>query len=191
MRPFPHRLAPALATMALALLAGCDLPGGTGSAGNPGVPGSATPVFDGEGIVIADGTNGPPDARPGACYGRDQRPATIETVTERELVAEAEIGAGGTIISPARYETRRSERIIEGETLWFETPCPPRWTSAFIASVQRALSARGFYAGEASGTLDSATRRAIRAYQVTQGLNSDILSTDNARRLGLVEVDLG
>ncbi len=74
--------------------------------------------------------------------------------------------------------------------MYFETPCPPRWTPDFIASVQRALAARGYFKGPADGQLDSKTRAAIRAFQLTKGLNSAILSTENARVLGLVEVDL-
>jgi hypothetical protein len=145
----------------------------------------------GEEVVITDFTLGPPGARPGACYGKDVTPAVIEQVTERVLVEEAEIGPGGNIITPAKYEERVSHEVVTGrDVIFFETPCPPRWTPEFIASVQRALGARGIYRGEASGTLDHATRQAIRAYQVQNGLNSGILSVENARALGLVELDL-
>ncbi|GGD35577.1 peptidoglycan-binding domain-containing protein [Sinisalibacter lacisalsi] len=145
----------------------------------------------GEEVVITDFTLGPPGARPGACYGKDVTPAVIEQVTERMLVAEAEIGPEGNIITPAKYEERTSHQVVTGrEVIYFETPCPPRWTPDFIASVQRALAARGIYKGTPSGTLDHATRQAIRAFQVRNGLNSGILSTENARALGLVEIDL-
>ena len=144
-----------------------------------------------EEVVITDFTLGPPGARPGACYGKDVTPAVIEQVTERALVAEAEIGPEGNIIAPAQYEERTSHQVVKGrDEIYFETPCPPRWTPDFIASVQRALATRGIYKGEASGTLDHATRQAIRAFQVQNGLNSGILSTENARALGLVELDL-
>lgn len=154
--------------------------------------GTATrPDVDDE-VIITDFTLGPPGARPGACYGKDATPAIIEQVTEKVLVEEAEIGADGTEIRPARYEERTSSRIVEGrEEVYFETPCPPRWTPDFIASVQRALAARGLYAGAPSGTLDLATRKAIRTFQIGRGLNSGILSTESARALGLVEIDLG
>ena len=141
--------------------------------------------------IITDFTLGPPGARPGACYGKDVTPATVEQVTEHNLVKEAEIGPEGNIIAPAKYETVTEARIVDGrESIYFETPCPPRWTPEFIASIQRALSARGLYDGPASGTLDAATRRAIRSYQIDNGLNSAILSTESARKLGLVEIDL-
>lgn len=141
--------------------------------------------------IITDFTLGPPGAKPGVCYGKDVTPATVEQVTEHRLVEEAKIAENGNIITPARYETVTEARIVDGrEQIYFETPCPPRWTPEFIASIQRALMARGLYAEDAHGTLDEATRRAIRTFQIAEGLNSAILSTESARKLGLVEIDL-
>ncbi len=142
-------------------------------------------------VIITDFTLGPPDARPGACYGKDVTPAVIEHVTERVLVKEAEIGPDGNVLAPAQYDERTTQNLVNGrEPIYFETPCPPRWTPEFIASIQRALMTRGLYQGAATGTLDPATRAAIRQFQLAQGLNSAILSTESARALGLVEVDL-
>jgi len=155
-------------------------------------PGAETTRADlGDEVIITDFTLGPPGARPGACYGKDATPATIEQVTEQVLISPPEIGPQGNVITPARYEERTSHRVVTGrEEIYFESPCPPRWTPDFIASVQRALKARGLYTGQAHGTLDTATRRAIRAFQLQNGLNSGILSVENARALGLVEIDL-
>lgn len=145
----------------------------------------------GDEAIITDFTLGPPGARPGACYGKDVTPATVEQVTEQKQIAPAKIGPNGNILTPAKYETITETRIVEGhEPIYFETPCPPRWTPDFIASIQRALTARGYYAGYPHGTLDEATRQAIRAFQISEGLNSAILSTESARELGLVEIDL-
>ncbi|RME15683.1 MAG: peptidoglycan-binding protein [Alphaproteobacteria bacterium] len=166
---------------ALLALAGCDA--GTGP--------DAPAADGGEEAVITDFALAPPGARPGACYGKDVTPAVIERVTERILVEPPKLGPDGTVIAPAKYEERTSQKVVKGrEVIYFETPCPPRWTPEFIASVQRALAARGFYSGPASGRLDTATRAAIRRFQLSRGLNSGILSTENARALGLVEVDL-
>ncbi|OIP83475.1 MAG: hypothetical protein AUK37_07240 [Rhodobacterales bacterium CG2_30_65_12] len=145
----------------------------------------------GDEIVITDFTLGPPGARPGACYGKDVTPAVIEQVTERVLIAPPRIGPEGNVIAPARYDEKVSHQVLKGrEEIYFETPCPPRWTPDFIASVQRALAARGLYRGPISGNLDDATRSAVRTFQLQNGLNSAILSTESARALGLVEVDL-
>ena len=154
-------------------------------------PEPATRLDLGDEVIITDFTLGPPDARPGACYGKDVTPGVIEHVTEQVMVAEAEIGPTGNILKPAQYEKTTTQHLVTGrEPIFFETPCPPRWTPDFIASLQRALQTRGHYAGAASGTLDQATRAAIRQFQIARGLNSAILSTESARALGLVEVDL-
>lgn len=181
MKRTSFRAAPALLGL-LAVLSACA----------PTDPGQMVTRADfGDEQIITDFTLGPPGARPGACYGKDVTPATVERVTEHRLLTEARIGPEGTIIAPATYETVTESRIVDGhEAIYFETPCPPRWTPDFIASIQRALGARGLYAGAASGTLDEATRKAIRRFQIGEGLNSAILSTRSARKLGLVEIDL-
>ncbi|MBV7410795.1 peptidoglycan-binding protein [Maritimibacter sp. DP1N21-5] len=142
--------------------------------------------------IITDFTLGPPGAKPGVCYGKDVTPATIEHVVEHKLIEEAKIAPNGNILAPATYETVTESRIVEDrEAIYFETPCPPRWTPDFIASVQRALAARGLYSGATDGELNEGTRSAIRTFQKSKGLNSTILSTESARLLGLVEIDLG
>jgi len=154
-------------------------------------PETAAQLDLGDEVIITDFALAPPDARPDACYGKDVTPAVIEHVTERVLVTEAEIGPDGNVLAPPQYEERTTRKLVNGhEPIFFETPCPPRWTPDFIASIQRALKTRGLYAGPISGTLDAQTRAAIRAFQVERGLNSAILSTESARALGLVEVDL-
>ncbi len=174
------------ATVALILLlSGCLKQGG-----NSGTT-DVTRADFGDEAIITDFTLGPPGAKPGVCYGKDVTPATIEQVTTHKQVETAEFGPEGNIITPAKYETEIEARIVEDRTpIYFETPCPPRWTPDFIASIQRALIARGFYADYPHGTLDEPTRNAIRSFQMTKGLNSTILSTESARALGLVEVDL-
>ncbi len=172
-----------------ARIAGLVLAGGLAACAP--APDTATRLDLGDEVIITDFTLGPPDARPGACYGKDVTPAVIEQVTDRVLVAEPEIGPDGNILKPAQYEERTTQAVVTGrEPIFFETPCPPRWTPEFIASIQRALKTRGIYAGPVSGALDPATRAAIRKFQITRGLNSAILSTESARALGLVEVDL-
>ncbi|MEM1234906.1 MAG: peptidoglycan-binding domain-containing protein [Pseudomonadota bacterium] len=132
---------------------------------------------------------GPPGATPGICWGRDTTPAIYETVTEKILLQPAEISADGTIRNAPVYKDESQQRIVrERKDVWFETPCAADLTPQFIASVQRALQVRGFYAGPVTGAFDARTRRAIRDYQSPQGLNSAILSTAAARQLGLVAV---
>ncbi|THD75663.1 peptidoglycan-binding protein [Thalassobius vesicularis] len=133
----------------------------------------------------------PPGARPGSCWGKHTTPALIETVTEQIMLQPAQVRTDGTVEQPAIYKTETHQRITrERRDTWFETPCPEAQTPDFVASVQRALAARGHYHGRITGEMDSATRAAVRRYQKPQGLDSGILSTAAARKLGLIAVIL-
>ncbi|MCF6443812.1 peptidoglycan-binding domain-containing protein [Nereida sp. MMG025] len=130
---------------------------------------------------------GPPVAQDGSCWGRDVSPATIETVTNQVLVQPAQVDVAGNVRSPAVYRTETLQRIVdERKELWFETPCAKDLTPQFVASLQRALKARGHYSGPITSQMDGRTRAAIRAYQRPEGLDSGILSLAAAQRLGLV-----
>ncbi len=72
------------------------------------------------------------------------------------------------------------------QDIWYQTPCPDALDMEFIATLQRALKARGLYDGEIDGTLSTDTRKAIQTYQAAHGLDSDILALDTARQLGLI-----
>ena len=129
----------------------------------------------------------PPGATPDSCYGQDATPAVIETVTEQIMLQPAQIAADGSVLYPAVYKTETRQAIIEErEELWFETPCSADLTPDFVASLQRALKVRGYYKGSVNGEMTNRTRRAIRAFQAPQGLDSAILSKAAARQLGLV-----
>jgi hypothetical protein len=125
----------------------------------------------------------------GRCYARDVAPAVIETVTEQTLVQPAQLGSDGSVLYPAVYRTEKRQKIVRPrKELWFEIPCEEDLTPDFIASLQRALAARGFYHGAVTGKIDARTRRAVRAYQRQFGLDSAVLSLAAARRLGLAKV---
>ncbi|MBM1220857.1 peptidoglycan-binding protein [Ponticoccus sp. SC2-23] len=125
----------------------------------------------------------------GRCYGRDITPAIIETLTEQVLVQQATYDEDGTLLSPARYESAIRQQITrEREEVAFETLCPPAYTEVFVASLQRALRARGFYGGEITGVMDTATGRAVQDYQRRDGPDSPLLWIAAARELGLVEL---
>jgi hypothetical protein len=129
---------------------------------------------------------GPPDAPADACYGKTVIPAVIETVTEQVEVEPARLAADGTVLRPAKYRTSTRQAIVrDRRESFFEVPCPHLMTPDFIASVQRALKARNFYHGAATGVMDARTRRAIRAFQAPGGVNTDILTLETTRKLGL------
>jgi hypothetical protein len=129
----------------------------------------------------------PPGVSPDSCWVSDISPAEIQTVTRQIEVVPARIAADGTVLAPARFQTDTAQEIVkEREELIFETPCPAVLTPAFIATLQRALDARGLYRGPVTGVLDIPTRMAIRRYQTAQGLPSGLLSMQSARALGLL-----
>ena len=91
----------------------------------------------------------------------------------------------------ARYSTSGAtprDGVIEERA--FRVPCPELMTHDFIATLQRALAARGVYSGPITGHADAATRAAVQAFQKANGFNSPILTLETAQRLGLVPADL-
>lgn len=137
------------------------------------------------GVQVSRGV-GPPGADPQSCYGREIQPAVIETVTEQIMAEPEELDRDGNVRRPAVFVTATEQRIVEDRTeTWFETPCAMEGNAEYIATLQRALAARGYYVGTASGVMNRETVAAIRAYQLPQGLDSGVLSLAAARQLGL------
>lgn len=161
-------------------LAACGLAGCAGSPAPQGVAGLTEPQ------VSQQLQEPPPGADPDSCWGKDVTPAVVESVREQVMLQPAQIHSDGTIQAPAVYKTENRLKIVqERREVWFETPCPQDLTAERVASVQRALKARGYYKGPVNGMMDARTRRAIRKYQAPQGLNSGILSLAAMRKLGL------
>ena len=135
--------------------------------------------------------NGPEGAPPGSCWGRTVSPAVVERVSEQVQVSPAEVSANGTITKLPVFRNEVREKIVTPRRdNWFETPCPEVFTPTFIESLQRALTARGYYAGQINGMMDRPTRAAIQLLQASQGRDSSVLSLETARQLGLIAVDL-
>ncbi|SNY51376.1 hypothetical protein SAMN06297129_2100 [Pseudooceanicola antarcticus] len=167
-----------LLSLSLLCLAGC-------TPGLPEFPALGTPE------ITRIYQTPPPGSDPSQCWGKEVEPAVIETVTAQILMQPAEVHSDGRVTQPAIYKTETRQEIIrERRELWFRVPCAEEMTPAFIASLQRALAARGLYAGTVNGEMTPRTLRAIRAYQAPQGLDSGILSLAAARQLGLAELDL-
>lgn len=132
-----------------------------------------------------------PKGGPGECWAADVTPAVFETVTEQVLVTEAQRDDVGNVIVPPVYSSEAHQRVVkEREAVHFRTPCPDQMTVAFVATLQRALKARGYYMAPVSGTMDAETAEAIRRFQEPLGLDSPTLSLRAARALGIVTTDL-
>ena len=131
-----------------------------------------------------------PDPKTGECYADDVTPAVIHTVTEQVVQQPAQTDDSGKVTTPAVYRTETRQMIVEErKTLRFEALCEAKIDRAFIENLQRALKARGFYDGPDNGKMNSGTRRAIRLYQIDQGIDSTILSHETAQQLGLIAID--
>lgn len=148
--------------------------------------GSAEPTL--EPGLFAPTRDGPEGAPPGTCWGRTFTPAVIETVREQVEVTPAKVNPDGTIASLPVYRTEEKQRIVkQRQDTWFETLCDEQLTEEFVASLQRALQARGQYRGIISGVLDEQTMGAVRAYQRNNGgPDSGVLTLSTARELGLI-----
>lgn len=134
---------------------------------------------------------GPPPAKEGECWASSVTPAVIETVTEQVLVTEAVLDDAGRVLTPATFETKTQQRMVnDREEVWFRAPCPDAMTVNFIATLQRALKARGLYTLPVTGVLDEATALAVRQFQAGLGLDSPTLSLGAARALGISNTEL-
>ncbi len=133
------------------------------------------------------------DAPAGAaesCWSVLRLPAEYETVTEQRLVVPERRDGSGRLLRPAEYHTLRTTRQVRpAQEIPFRVVCPAQLTTDLVASLQRALAARGYFAGAATGRLDEATRAAIRAFQDERGVPSDKLALATAQLLGLLPYD--
>ena len=148
-------------------------------------------------LVIRDPAHAAPLARALVAGGLPvlevtlRTPAALEVITEMARIPGAMVGAG-TVLSPAVFHSEARQKIVqEREEIWFRSPCPAEMTVDFVASLQRALKARGLYVLPLTGQMDLPTRAALRRFQADRGLESDRLSLTAARELGLVTADLG
>lgn len=135
-------------------------------------------------VLAEDSAEAPEGAAPGTCWARDRTPRVVETVTEEvRLDPEAALARNGDVTT-----TFQTSHALSGggDALLFETPCADQMSADLTASLQRALAARRIYRGTVTGEMNTSTRRAIRAWQKSQGLDSAILAMATARDLGLI-----
>ena len=149
---------------------------------------ACTPVAPGSEADAPAFVRAPDD---GHCYAAEPIPAVYEQVPGQVQVIQAEIAPDGTVIRPPIYRNATVPKLVrERSETRFKAPCPDQITPSFISSLQRALLARGYYSGEVTGSWTGGTRAALRRYQAERGLDSEQVSLDTARELGLSAVDL-
>ena len=131
----------------------------------------------------------PPGADPNSCWATQTVPGVYETVTEQIILQPTEVLADGTVLRPAIYKTETRQAVVrERKETWFEIVCDDHMSVDFVASLQRALKARGHYRGTVTAGMNAKTREAIRRYQKSEGLDANLLSVAAARKLGLIAV---
>lgn len=126
----------------------------------------------------------------GQCFARAAPPTRTRIIEEQILVTPGIKADDGTFLSPPifRNQTRPVAEPI-GEGTRFETLCPPEYTSERVATLQRALKVRLAYSGPITSVLDADTRAAIRALQLTQGIDSPLIERSLAEMFGIVALD--
>lgn len=152
----------------------------------------AAPVVGDLGIDLVRLKEGalPPQAE-GICWAKDTTPAVIETTTEQLVVTDEQRDPTGKVTAPATYQTKTHQRLVQDhEEVWFRAPCPQDMTVTFIATLQRALKARGLYMAPVTGMMDTTTAEAIRQFQAERGLDSPELSLSAAKELGIIATDV-
>ena len=153
----------------------------------PQIPVEAPQSDDLSDVAIHISGDGPPPGPDGTCWAHDVIPAVYETTTEQSLVTAERRDAAGNILSPASYKSVSRLRIVQDRRdIWFIGPCPDQVTAGFLATLQRALKARGYYKMPLTGLMDAGTTEALRRYQAANGLDSPLLSYAAAEHLGVL-----
>lgn len=146
--------------------------------------------LDLRGELIPKAGDAAPSKPDNACWASDTTPAVIESVTEQILVEPEQRDESGAVIRAAVFRSSTQQKIVQDRrAVWFRTPCAGDLTSDVVASLQRALKARGLYMQSLTGQLDTPTQEAIRRYQEPRGLDSGHLSLAAARDLGVIAAD--
>jgi peptidoglycan hydrolase-like protein with peptidoglycan-binding domain len=117
-------------------------------------------------------------------------PSEISTLLETRLFQPKKRNTAGQLVSPAQYETTRTQTITKTRSVTkIDAVCPEDMTPEFIASLQRAFQARGLFSSTITGSIDTSTRRAILNFQTVRGVASATVMNATAQELGLVVID--
>ena len=104
------------------------------------------------------------------CYFEKITPAEFSTQVETRLVQPEKRDTAGQLVSPAQYETTRTQTITKPRSVTkIDAVCPEDLTPEFIASLQRTFKARGLFSSSITGAMDTPTRRAILNFQIVRG----------------------
>ena len=124
------------------------------------------------------------------CYFEKITPAKISTQVETRLVQPEKRNTAGQLVSPAQYETTRTQTITKPRSVTkIDAVCPEDMTPEFITSLQRAFQARELFSSTLTASMDMSTRSAILNFQTVRGVSSETVTKATAQALGLVVID--
>ena len=111
-------------------------------------------------------------------------PAKFKTVTRTVEATPASVQRTPV---PETYKTvSKTVEVAPARTVWTSVLCDVNTTPDVVTRLQRALKSAGHYGGPIDGVIGSLTRRGISSYQAAQGVQSDILTIDSAKKLGIL-----
>ena len=88
---------------------------------------------------------------------------------------------------PETYKTvSRTVEAAPARTVWTSVLCDVNTTPDVVRRLQTSLKSAGHYGGPIDGVIGSQTRRGIASYQAATGVQSDILTIDSAKKLGII-----
>lgn len=111
-------------------------------------------------------------------------PAHYHTITKTVEATPASVQRTPV---PETFKTiTKTVEAAPARTVWTSVLCDVNTTPDVVTRMQRALKSAGHYRGPIDGVIGSQTRRAISSYQTAQGVQSDILTIDSAKKLGIL-----
>ena len=120
-------------------------------------------------------------------------PATTREVTVpahyHNITKTVEASPASVQRTPIAETYRTVTKTVEtapARTVWTSVLCDVNTTPDVVTRLQRALKTAGHYRGPIDGVIGSQTSGAIRSYQAAQGVESEILTIDNAKKLGII-----
>lgn len=117
----------------------------------------------------------------------ENRIAIPAEYAEREVTKLVAPAREVRVAIPAEYaEVTQEIMVCPAQAYWTEVLCDVNATPAKIAEIQNALRAAGFDPGPSTGKLDSATMRAISAFQKMKGFAQDgYVNVETVKALGV------
>lgn len=98
-----------------------------------------------------------------------ESPAEYQTVSRQVIVAYKN---GEELITPKYITTtkKKAKKATNEEEEWSEITCHTGFDMALIKAVQQALKDRGYYEGPINGIDNLSTRRALKNFQIKEGI---------------------